>query len=102
KSRYLVNNGCITSTDELENKDEGIAIYPNPVHNQFYLEIARAYGPPEISLSDISGRNIAYTIHEVTDGKKYRISVSPNIPSGIYLLRVRNERNAVVKSVVIR
>lgn len=102
KSQYLVENGCITSTNDLRKTDDGIRVFPNPAHDQFYLEIAQASDDTEISVSDIRGRKIVYTTQALDDGRKYLISVGSNLPAGIYLLHVRNERNAVVKSLVIQ
>lgn len=87
----------LLSNTGLEGLDENtrISIYPNPVKD--VLTINSQYQINSIELFDLSGRNIYNTIGQ---GQTANISVS-ELPTGIYLLKIRqNNKTSVHKFVV--
>jgi len=79
---------------EFEKRD--IRVFPNPFSTNLNVIFLDNSGCREISLLDISGKELVKT---VTEQNELTIDGS-HLPSGLYFLRIREENNSFVKKVV--
>jgi hypothetical protein len=97
-------NGCIDTTlcvainnvGILENTfNEDMRLYPNPTNGQLFIEFTQIEEEITVSISSIAGQLID---KQVYNGTNY-ITTELNTSSGMYFIRIENERNqyAVIK-----
>lgn len=94
--RYSIQNsiGCVppaTSAIAENITDSQINIFPNPNPGIFTLQTGKNYN---ISITDIAGRQIDYKKH------KNLIKIS-KYSKGIYILRIKSEKEIINKKIVI-
>ncbi|MBN1952717.1 MAG: T9SS type A sorting domain-containing protein [Bacteroidales bacterium] len=75
------------------NTGEGISIYPNPVDNELFIELA---GVADVSLISMNG-SVVYQQERVTS---HNINVSDFSP-GVYLVQIKNDDGVLHRRVVI-
>ncbi|NQV52299.1 MAG: T9SS type A sorting domain-containing protein [Flavobacteriales bacterium] len=77
-----------TSVEDIV-RDQGVAVYPNPIRNQFSLKFATIdQMPSRIEMIDLQGRSVALFPLNGT-GREHAISLPSDIASGSYVLRVQ-------------
>lgn len=83
---------------ELENliEQQEIRIYPNPVDDYTYVEIGLDFQEAEITLHDMTGRQIQTT---KTKNKVTKINTSA-LPQGIYVVSAETERNILSVKII--
>lgn len=77
----------ISHTIEIPYMD--VTLYPNPASNQIVLNLAGQTGVQQVSITDISGREVFRTI---MDGNELQVDISLWSP-GAYVLKIRGEGN---------
>jgi len=89
-------NPIITSASNINLKNEGIIIYPNPFNNEFTVVTEKTNS--KLTLTDALGRQLYSTL--ITD--RTTIIDAQNIPPGFYFINIINgstiQRSKVVKS----
>ena len=77
---------------------ENINVYPNPAYQQFTVEGVENY--KRIQILDAAGR----ILKEINTNGQYRVTINPEgLKSGIYLLRMINEKaSEIIKLVISR
>jgi len=115
--RYYVHvmdvNGCVANSGSLlhiglnhiENIDNFILVYPNPVSDVLYVEVAASaplsYPAPlsyrgQIVMYDVMGRSVLQMVcGDTNHGQLYSLNVR-DLPKGLYILSVRGEKVKVV------
>jgi hypothetical protein len=88
----------ITSVEELPISELGV--YPNPACDYINIKVMNLTGRAEVSLNDLQGR--AILTKETTLNGNSEIEFDLNhIPSGIYLLEVKNASETMFKTIQI-
>ncbi|HHM21888.1 MAG TPA: T9SS type A sorting domain-containing protein, partial [Bacteroidetes bacterium] len=91
---------ALTGTPAPEtDKAEGIAIFPNPSIGSFLVSWPQASGMERLSLVSSGGR-LLYT-QEVKGYNSWKMSV-PDLPEGVYFLKLRGREKVMVRKVVIQ
>ena len=78
-------------------EQQEIRIYPNPVSDYAYVEIGLDFQEAEITLHDMTGRQIQTT---KTKNKVTKINTSA-LPQGIYVLSAKTE-NKIVNTKIVK
>jgi hypothetical protein len=89
-----IYGGCVntTSTTLTEvTSDFPVAIIPNPATNFAYLQLPNGITPDEVEIMDMTGR--ITKINVTTKGLSHSIDLT-NYNSGLYIVRVKSERQA--------
>ncbi len=88
----------ITSVDDPVLRPEDISIYPNPVHDQFTVDLKKLNGlPGMISIRDANGR----TQFSMSVQGKDRLTIdSRQWTKGIYFIRVSTQKGAATKKII--
>ncbi len=86
----------LTDVEQIENKSLSLNIYPNPVGNKLMLETGIDQG--EILCWSIDGRLMW---QELLSANLTQVSTE-NLPSGIYLIQLKNEQGSVFEKLVKR
>jgi hypothetical protein len=84
---------------------EGITIYPNPAHNQVFIDIENGdMGTVKIELLDRMGIPVKMAFQELAGKNKVRIDLdTEGVTAGIYFLRVvSKERISVSKILIVK
>jgi len=84
---------CIESVNIAENINEQIKIIPNPTNGKINIQCAKNYS---LLIIDITGKEIN-RVDNVNNNFTTEIS-----EKGIYFLRFQNEKNIVVKKVIVK
>ncbi len=84
---------CIESVNIAENINEQIKIIPNPTNGKINIQCDKNYS---LSIVDITGKEIN-KIEKASNNFTTEIS-----EKGIYFLRFQNEKNIVVKKVIVK
>jgi hypothetical protein len=88
-----------SSTDQFagirENSKTGLKIYPNPFNDEIYFENL-AYD--KIQLFDCLSREVKFTPE--TSGNKTKLNVDPELPKGIYYLKVSGKNGTFSKKLI--
>ncbi len=92
------NSDCslITFISEQKNQPNSITIYPNPVKDKFTIELSILSGNTRLSISNAIGQEL--TERQITDHKT-QIVIS-NLPSGVLLLRVINDKTIEIERII--
>lgn len=77
---------------------KGINVYPNPATDVITIELNEFEGKTEINLSNLSGVNF---LKVYTDTKVTTVPID-NIPSGIYILTIKNSIENRVQKIIIK
>jgi len=96
-SRYEVEEACgITAIDE-QNLHQNIFVYPNPSTTQITLDLSDTqYKNTSLTISNISGQQLQNrTITELIT----EIDIS-DLPTGIYIIKVWNDKNVMIQRVI--
>ena len=76
-------------------KKRELLLYPNPAKNLVKIGHSLQIQPDEISMFDLTGRNINVTINNsIIDVK--------NLPSGIYIVQLTREDRAIRQKLVVQ
>jgi|GEM_PF-2206475 len=78
---------------EIENSNSSVKVFPNPVQNRLTVEVTTQ--SVLLSLYDITGR----VLHTAVIQEQSTIDVSA-YPAGIYLLKIQDGENTIVKKIV--
>ena len=74
-----------------------VSCYPNPFLDEIHISMeAEHYGSDEIVLYDVMGRRVFVQPCQFTEGEN-RFVIKPNLPSGLYLLKVGGHSQRIVK-----
>lgn len=78
---------------------EDLQLVPNPVSSAFsIIGLFEAFGPMEIDLFDLNGKWLG-KLFEGQAINKLDLELDPNLPEGLYLMRLSNEEGAVTKRI---
>ncbi len=79
---------------------KGVSILPNPSNGSFRIKIPTSIHKEEltIDITNLAGQNIPYTS---TIGSK-EIEFSMNVPSGIYLMKLRTSKGQTIKKLIVQ
>jgi len=73
-------------------------IYPNPTDGTFYLSLEQTYENIALSITDVTGREIATYRFE----NQNKLSLSPDLLPGIYFIRVNMDKgNSFIQKIVV-
>ncbi|WP_196888040.1 T9SS type A sorting domain-containing protein [Aureivirga sp. CE67] len=86
------------STEDFENTDLSITIFPNPVSD--VLKIEGKYGLNNLKIFNILGENIKNISFE-NNLSQAEVNVS-NIPSGIYFIKIDSKKGSLSKKIIIK
>jgi Golgi nucleoside diphosphatase len=105
KGNYIFYNDTIlTSISSNIHKDFDFRIYPNPAstgHVVVTLNEAMQ-GTVHISLTDISGRLVTSETKFITKGQRTLYLDLHQIPKGVYLIRLANDRSSKTEKLIIQ
>ena len=76
-----------------------MSIYPNPSNGQFVVEIAGVEGDAQITITDVTGRQI-YTEGVIMNGS-FRKEFSLDVAKGTYLLQISTVEGLVIRKIQI-
>ena len=80
-------------------KEINLNIYPNPANDYLFVEGLRELGQVEISIMDITGRELLTTTSTGVNATKLDVS---KLPAGMYTLSVRTDSRVITRKVVLR
>ena len=91
-------SGFTRSVDpfEIKNAPTGIMIYPNPAKGSFIVQ--NYSGPTALKLYDLAGRLVKQVPLSGTGLKQIPVG---NLRSGLYLIRIENEKGVITKKILI-
>lgn len=81
--------------------EDEISVYPNPATDQLQVQFSKELGlGTSLSIQDLSGRTILKDDlpNSVGGVRTYQVS---NLPSGIYLIRITNDKTNITKKLII-
>ncbi|KOY86678.1 hypothetical protein AD998_11455 [bacterium 336/3] len=82
----------------LEDVSEQLGLFPNPTTDKLQVNLPKEfYGNNVLELTDVSGRKVYQKT--IQDGLKQSIDLN-NLPKGIYILEIRNEKYKAIKKVI--
>jgi hypothetical protein len=91
----------VLSTDEL-GSNTFLNVFPNPVSTRLSVETSME-GELSITLLDLAGVNKATFSMSNQGGNVDRLELNlPELPAGIYFVRIQNDKTALTRRVVIR
>ena len=98
---YVYKSGFADVINGLEETENPIKIYPNPSAETIFVSLATDFNAGDsdlfrVELSNVSGQVI---IQKDFRGNSTVVDIT-NLPSGIYLLSVKNEKQHFVKKIV--
>jgi hypothetical protein len=79
----VINKSKITAVESMENKDESLILFPNPVEDQLHL--SHTEGFRDITITDLSGRVLFFS--EIQQEGISKMDVA-HLKSGVYLVTV--------------
>lgn len=101
----LYGNGKVLSVDdETRLNKEDIWIVPNPV-NDYYFKVyseGKWFGEYNVSLMDITGKEVYRGSINKTSYKLDHAVQLPVVSKGVYIFRLENQKERIVKKVIIR
>jgi len=85
---------------EVESKTQSIHVFPNPSKGEFFIHLDETPGEPiEITIIDMMGNTVKRKEYPVRQEIKIKVDM---LPSGIYILRVKNGNNIRYQRIVIQ
>jgi hypothetical protein len=84
--------GFFVGLNDLSPKSNQIKIYPDPASNQITIETSETAANSQLSIMNLNGEEVL--THSIIKPKT-QIDIS-NLPSGIYFVRMTNDRNVEV------
>lgn len=79
-------------------EQSAILIYPNPVKNQFTIDLGKVETKIQIQIRDSSGK----LIEKQNFTNKQNLSIALNAPAGIYFLTVQLENNKIMTKKLVK
>ena len=80
----------IIISNDLNQKNNMAKIYPNPFHDQFYIDFSEPINSCTISLMDISGKILEKNRHENIYNQRIKLNLKDE-PRGIYFVRIQTQ-----------
>ena len=94
-------NTVVTGVEDVNSKENGIKVYPNPATEQLHIELNTNYSAlNRITIYDLQGRELLNKHLNESKTKNVSIDVS-NLPKGMYVLRASTNEHAVFSNIVI-
>jgi len=90
-------NTATTGLEELALSADDMNVYPNPARDFVTINVLSA-GKADVRIFDLAGREVR-TITDYNLSSSQGISVS-DLPQGMYVMRISNERGEVLKKIV--
>lgn len=84
------------SSDEFDNQNTTLKLYPNPVVNQLTVEIPSQFEEASIKMYDVLGKKVIDTKVNAID-KKINTSV---LSKGVYLIKIEAEGLSITKKII--
>jgi len=82
----------------LEDVSEQLGIFPNPTTDKLQVNLPKEFvGNNVLEITDVSGRKVYQKV--IQDGLKQNIDLN-NLPKGVYILEIRNEKYKAIKKVI--
>jgi len=82
----------------LEDVSEQLGIFPNPTTDKLQINLPKEFaGNNTLEITDLSGRKVYQKV--VQDGLKQNLDLN-NLPKGIYILEIKNEKYKAIKKVI--
>ena len=82
--------------NEINNKNDGVAIYPNPNNGTFTINLNKEYKNIQMEITDVIGQVIYSSALKETAQTTMQLSVK----SGIYFVEVKTEAGIMRKKLV--
>jgi PKD repeat protein len=97
KTIYDTLNIYPTSLNKVVN-DLSIKVYPNPFNDNIQIQLGELAKSINIKMYDVLGREVYQSNEDKNQSKDKKISINPNVPTGIYFLHLEIDgRKAVYK-----
>lgn len=98
---YITFKDC-SAISEAEEGITGVSIFPNPTDGKFNLAFHSLYqGIVTIELTSCDGRIHDRVAKEVIVGRNTIFFHRQDLPSGIYLLRIRSPYHSIIRKIII-
>ncbi|MCU0437233.1 MAG: S8 family serine peptidase [Raineya sp.] len=82
----------------LEDVSEQLGLFPNPTTDKLQVNLPKEFtGNNVLEITDVSGRKVYQKM--IQDGLKQNIDLN-NLPKGVYILEIRNEKYKAIKKVI--
>lgn len=93
---YLGSCSLSVAEDEL---DVTIAVYPNPVRNQLFVESNSSISLVKATIYDINGRLISQ--QDLSSNSKIKTIDLLNVSKGIYFLKIKSDTAEITKKILV-
>jgi hypothetical protein len=88
-------------TGGVEDLEPNISVYPNPAKGDILVKAERIHTPTfNIKLVNAQGLNVYTATENVIDGKISHIISSGSLVAGIYLIKIGDGTNSVIRKIV--
>lgn len=93
----------MTCVGIIENANWSIDIYPNPSNGQFKVELnSKSKRPAQLSIINAFGSEVYKESEMIVSGTKSKTISLPDIPKGIYFLKLYGDGVNIIKKIVIQ
>ena len=75
-----------------------VQVYPNPVFDQFYLDLTSLSGSIQLSIVDLAGKVLSR--HNIKAGSNGMTIDCGSWPAGPYFLRIRSENESGYQKII--
>lgn len=102
--RLITNVLSTLSTNELENSDRDIHVYPNPTNTELCIESNHAFSPYSLSVKiwDLNG-NIVNSLPEINSNSVLKVDVDVSaLESGVYFYSIKSGEKKVKMGKLIK
>ena len=103
--RLITGVHDLLSNTDFDTKEYQVKTYPNPVKNQFSIEVSlfKDYNDLQIKLFDIQGKLIKEIKNISTDNQYLKVQLDiSNFDSGSYIYAVYNRGNQLFNAIIIK